>query len=67
MFAKKEKESETLIEEMSINSKDGVIKFGIHYAYKEKRETTYARKNRTTKPRKDQNPRRKGMLEADTN
>ena len=46
-----------------LGHRDGIRLGKMCHANNEKRETTHDGRNRTTKPRKDQNPRRKGNLQ----
>ena len=59
-FAKNEKELETLIQTVRIYSQDIGMEFGIkmHYASKERWQTTHDGRNGTTKSRENQNTRR---------
>ena len=63
LFAKIEKELETLIQGVRISSENELMEFGI-----EKRQAgIHDRRNRTTKPRKNQNAYKYlGILESDT-
>ena len=66
LFAKNEKELETLIHAVSIYSEDIGMNIGIEkmvHTNNEKRKTTNDRRKRTTKSRKNQNTQRKRNLQ----